>query len=93
MKFTTIGLASVLAFSSTFAFAQAGGSAAGAEVPEKSGPIVKGSSGGHSARTTGNSMSSGGTSSSATTTGSGAPQDKPNLSGSSETSDTSRKVK
>jgi len=93
MKLTTIALASALALSSTFAFAQAGGSGSGAEVPEKSGPVVKGSSGANSAGTTGNSMSSGRTSGSAITTGSGAPQDEPNLSNSPETSDASQKVK
>jgi hypothetical protein len=93
MKLATIALASVLALSSTLAFAQAGGSGAGAAVPENSGSAVNGSSGANRARTTGAAMNSGRSSGSAITTGSGAPQNNPNLNSSPETSDTSRQVK
>jgi hypothetical protein len=93
MRFTTIALASVFALSSTFAFAQTGGSGAGPQAPGKSGAIVRDASGANGARTTGNSMSSSRSSGSAITTGGGAPQNKPNISNSPETSDTSQKVK
>lgn len=89
MKLATIVLASALAMSSTFALAQTGG--AGAEAPGKTG-AVKGS-GTKSVGTTGSAMGSGRNSGDAITTGSGAPQNKPNISNSPETSDTSQKVK
>jgi hypothetical protein len=85
MKLMTIALASALALSSTFALAQTG--ASGVEAPAKSGPAMK-----HAAPT-GNSMNSGASSGSAITTGSGAPQNKPMISNSPGTSDTSQKVK
>jgi hypothetical protein len=85
MKLKTIALASALALSSTFAFAQTGTS--GVQAPEKSGPPVQ------EAKPTGNSMNSDRNSGSAITTGSGAPRDRPNISNSPETSDTSQKVK
>src|SRR3979411_1479724 len=59
MKLTTVALASVLALSSTFAFAQGGGGGAGG-----------GSAGGSSAGTDGGSSTAGGTAGSSTTTGS-----------------------
>jgi hypothetical protein len=43
MQLKTIVLATAFALTSSFAFAQAGGNAAGAEVPERSGPAVDGS--------------------------------------------------
>jgi hypothetical protein len=93
MKLTTIALATALVLSNTVAFAQAGvagaSGAGAAAVPERSGEV----NGSTSARTTGNSTRSGSSSGSAITTGSGAPQDNPNLSSSSQTSDTSRKAK
>src|ERR1700733_12543019 len=92
MKFTTMALASVFALGSTFALAQVGG--AGPDAPRRSsGTVVKDGYGSNGAPTTDGSMSSSRSSGSEITTGSGAPQDKPNISGSSETSDTSRKVK
>jgi hypothetical protein len=93
MRLTTIALASVFTLGSTFALAQAGSSGAGPEAAGKSGAVVRDGSGANSAQTTGNSMSSSRNSGSAITTGSGAPQNKPNLSNSPETSDTSQKVK
>jgi len=45
MQLKTIVLATAFALTSCFAFAQAGSNGAGAEVPERSGPAVKGSSG------------------------------------------------
>jgi hypothetical protein len=87
MKFMTVALASALALSSTFALAQTSAPGAGTETPAKSGPAMKGT------RSTGNSMNSGASSGSAITTGSGAPQNKPMISNSPETSDTSQKVK
>jgi hypothetical protein len=45
MKLKTIALATAFALSSTFAFAQAGGSDSGAEVPNASGAVVNPNSG------------------------------------------------
>jgi hypothetical protein len=45
MKLKTITLAAAFALSSTFAFAQAGGSDSGAEVPNGSGAVVNPNSG------------------------------------------------
>ena len=89
MKLATIALASVLAVSSTAAFAQADGS--GAQVHRKH-HAAKSSRAKHRARPIGSSMGSGRSSGDAITTGSGAPQNNPNLSRSPETSDTGRKV-
>jgi hypothetical protein len=93
MRLATIAAASVFTLGATFAFAQSGGSAAGPGAPGKSDAIVRDGSGANSALTTRNSMSSSRSSGSAITTGSGAPQNKPNISNSPETSDTSQKVK
>jgi hypothetical protein len=88
MKFATLTLVSVLALTSLLIVAQTG-SSAGAEATGKTGAL-KGTPA-NGPKTTGNSMGSQRSSGSAT--GSGAPQDKPNLSNSPETSDTSQKVK
>jgi hypothetical protein len=90
MKLSTIVLASVFAIGPTLVLAQAGGSNTG---PDRSGAAAQSSSRAKDARTTGNARSSGRSSGSAITTGSDVPQDKPNLSNSPESSDTSQKVK
>jgi hypothetical protein len=86
MKFASlaasISLASIFIMSSSFAFAQTPGS----NTPEKPGIAAKHHS---STSTIGRSQSTG----SAVTSGSNVPQDKPNLSSSPESSDTSQKAK
>jgi hypothetical protein len=91
MKLATITLASAFAISSTAAFAQADGAGSGAQVHRKH-HAAKSSRAKHRARPIGSSMGSGRSSGDAITTGSGAPQNNPNLSRSPETSDTGRKV-
>jgi hypothetical protein len=93
MKLTTIALASVFALGPTLALAQAGGSNAGAAVPEKAGTTSHNSSEMKDSRTTGSGRNSGASTGSAITTGSDVPQDKPNLSNSPESSDSSQRVK
>ena len=91
MKLKTIALASIFAIGpTTLALAQ--GYSAGAEVPEEGGAAVKGRSGSKDVETTGSARSSRSTGS-AVTTGSNVPQDKPNLSNSPASSDTSKNVK
>jgi hypothetical protein len=90
MKLATIALASFLAVSSTAAFAQTNGGGSGAQVHRKH-HAAKSSRAKHHAGL-GSSMGSGRNSGDAITTGSGAPQNNPNVSRSSETSDTGRKV-
>jgi hypothetical protein len=92
MKLTTIALASVFAIAPTLALAQAGGSNAGAQVPEKGSMAPQSSSGAKDVRTTGAARKSA-SNGSDITTGSNVPQDNPNLSSSPESSDTSQKVK
>jgi hypothetical protein len=86
MKRASMALASIFAMSSTLALAQTGGANAGAEVREKPGVTAKERS---DTRTTGRARDTG----DAITTGSDVPQNKPNLSSSPESSDTSRRVK
>jgi hypothetical protein len=98
MKLSTIALAGGLALTSTFALAQSstssGSMGAGSNM---NGPARTPGSGENPAGASGmkasGSMERGTSSGSAITTGSGVPQDKPNLSGSPESSDTSQKVK
>jgi hypothetical protein len=90
MKLATIAFASVLAISSTAALAQANGADSGAQVQRKDHATENSRDKlpvGPNGSSTGSARSSG----DAVTTGSGAPQNNPNLSGSSETSDTGRK--
>jgi hypothetical protein len=77
----------------TLALAQAGGSDAGAKGPERAGKATQSIPGAKDLRTTGEARGSGRSTGDAVTTGSDVPQDKPNLSNSPESSDTSQKVK
>jgi hypothetical protein len=91
MKFTTIAVASFIATSSTLALAQAGGANAGADVSGRAGVTTQNRPGAKEPGTTGRAQGS--STGSAVTTGSDVPQDKPNLSSSPESSDTSQRVK
>ena len=91
MKLTTIALATIFAMGSTLALAQAGGANSGAEVSGKSGTTAPSPSGTRNPATTG--RATGSSTGSAVTTGSDVPQDKPNLSNSPESSDTSQRAK
>ncbi|MGA2996872.1 hypothetical protein [Bradyrhizobium sp.] len=86
MKLTTIALASVFAIGPTLALAQTGGSNAD-KAPAQTNSTKKDLS------TTGSAKNSGHNSGDAITTGSDVPQNKPALSSSPESSDTSQKVK
>jgi hypothetical protein len=87
MKLTTIALASVFAIGPTLALAQAGGSNADKAAAQTNSAAKK------DLRTTGSAKNSGRNSGDAITTGSDVPQNKPALSSSPESSDTSQKVK
>ena len=91
MKFCKIALVAAFAVSPTLALAQAGGTNAGAQVPEKAGMAAQRSH--NDAKTTGEARGAGRSTGSNITTGSDVPQDKPNLSNSSESSDMSQRVK
>ena len=92
MKLTTIALASIFAIGPTLALAQAGGANAGAEASDKAGMAKQSRSGTkEDPSTTGRARGS--STGSAVTTGSDVPLDKPNLSNSPESSDTSQRMK
>jgi hypothetical protein len=92
MKLRTIFFASAFAIAPTLVLAQAGGYNSGAEVPGRADMSARRGSGANAPRTTGEARRPGG-SGDAVTTGSDVPQDKPNLSNSPESSDTSQKIK
>ena len=93
MKLRTIALVTIFAMGPNLAFAQAGGSMNGSS--GRSGmtnpETTTQQSGQGNAMTTGQSR--GRSTGSDITTGSNVPQDKPNLSNSPESSDTSQRVK
>jgi len=87
MKLTTIALASIFALSPTLALAQTGGSNADKAAIQSNSAAKK------DLRTTGSARSSGRSTGDAITTGSDVPQNKPALSSSPESSDTSQRLK
>ena len=89
MKLSKIALVAAFAIAPTLALAQAGG--ANAEVPEKPGIAAQRSH--NDTKTTGEARGAGRSTGSNITTGSDVPQDKPNLSNSPESSDTSQRAK
>jgi hypothetical protein len=86
MKLTTIALASVFALGSKLALAQTGSSNADKAAAQTN-------SARKDLKTTGSARGSGRNTGDAITTGSDVPQNKPALSSSPESSDTSQKVK
>jgi hypothetical protein len=88
MKFTTIALAAAFAMGSTLALAQAGSSNAATDKT-----VTHTHSGAKNDHRTTGSARSGRNTGDAITTGSDVPYDKPNLSNSPESSDTSQRVK
>ena len=90
MKLRTMIFASAVAMAPTMLLAQAGGS--GAEGSGRAGMTQQGPTA-DAPRTTGETRRAGRSTGGAVTTGSDVPQDKPNLSNSPESSDTSQKVK
>lgn len=88
MKIAVLVAASALALGSSVALAQTGMSDAGSEAP-RTGVTAKDRAAGDRTMTTGRTRNSG----DAVSTGSNVPYDKPNLSNSPESSDSSQKVK
>jgi hypothetical protein len=93
MKLRTIALVTVFAMGPTLAFAQAGGSmnSGSGNSPGMTSPGMTSQRGHSEPMTTGQAR--GRSTGSDITTGSDVPRDKPNLSNSPESSDTSQRVK
>ena len=92
MKLTTIVFVSALAMAPTLVLAQTGGNPSSARVPDRA-EMTQKNSGADGARTTGEVRGSSRSTGYAINPSTGVPQDKPNLSNSPESSDTSQRVK